>query len=58
MLVTFSMKLIDSGDELICEDLATHDKIVTYIKMTVRTKVIIIVEIMFAESIITWKNTL
>ena len=50
------MKLIVCGDELICEDLAARDKIV--IKMTVRMKIIIIVEILFAEATITWKNIL
>ena len=50
----FITKLIDSGDELISEDLAAHDKIVTYIRM----KIIISMEIIFVESIITWKNTL
>lgn len=32
----FIMKLIDFGDELICEDLAAQDKIVTYIEMPIR----------------------
>ena len=39
-------------------ELPAHDSIVTYIKMTVRMKIITIVEIMFAESIITWENIL
>lgn len=54
----FITKLIDSGDELISEDLTAHDKIVTYIEMTIRMKIIISMEIIFVESIITWKNTL
>ena len=39
-------------------ELPAHDSIVTYIKMTVRMKIITIVEIMFAESIITSENIL
>ena len=50
------MKLTVCGDELICEDHVAHDKIV--IKMTVRMKIIIIVEVMFVKSIVTWKNIL
>lgn len=47
----FIMILIVCGYELICEELAAHDKIV--IKMTVRMKITITVEIMLAGSIIT-----
>ena len=48
--------LIVCGVELICEDPAAHDKIV--IKMTVRMKITIVVEIIFTGSTVTCKNIL
>ena len=50
----FILMLIVFGEEIICGDLAAHDKI--EIKMTVGMKITIIVKTMFAGSTITWKN--
>ena len=45
----FIMNLIVCGDELICESLTVQDSMVTYRKIAVKMRSIIIAEIMFSE---------